>query len=525
MGYRGQTIEIPVGQSGLNYNPNISLIPKNSLLWPSRNLDMHNGVLETRGGTSRVNSTAISGSPQVMGLTDFRLNDGTQYQVFATSDGKLWKNSTTTIQTGMSLSNRYSFETFDVADTNSLFIADGSTVPQVWDGTSASTNAIASKPTDWISGNFPQQLVRHQQGFAMVMFAIGFATTKKNVYGSADDDANDFSDANVRLFTIDTGDGYGPVGGVDFGQRLFVFGKEQAFYLNDVSANSDEWYFVPAQFKGGVAHWRLLVKTDNDLLAMMQDGTIYSVTSALEFGDYKLANLARPAFIDRWIRENINLAQIEQFHAIYDPTRRCVMWFMVRTGQTQVKCALKFYVDRPPQDAWMVDEQPDYASGYNASCSARVQTSTGTYRIYTGDYSGTIWKLGESNTTDDGNPYYSGFRLPDNYFEATSVPKAFARIWIMAQPKGNYALPFRWWLDGIQKTSGEFSLETSGAKFNFSQFDNAKFGASIYIDAETEIGDVGRRIGLEVYNSIAERRFSVSAVRFDLKPLGAAVQP
>lgn len=525
MGYKGSSIEIPLGKSGLNFNPNLTEIPKYAFLWPTRNLDLHKGRPETRGGTAKVNATPVSGTPRVVGLSDFRLNSGSSFQVFATSDGKVWSSPTATIKTGMSTSNKFSFETFDVSNTNSLFICDGSSRPQVWNGADGATSDLTNIPTDWTGSNFPAQLIRRQQGLAMVMVAVGFTTTKANVYISADNDPNDFSDANVRVLVCDTGDGYGPVGGIEWGQRLFIFGKEEAFYLNDVSADDTDWYFVPAQFKGGVAHSRLLVASDNDLFAMMQDGTIYSVTSAEQFGDYRLANIARPAFMDAWIRENVNLSRIDDFHAVYDPDKRCVMWFVCRTGKTEVDTCLKFYVDRAPEDAWMIDEQPDYASGYNASASARVQTSTGTYKIYTGDYDGHLWTLGESNTTDDGNPYYSGFFLPYNDFAAPSVNKDFPRLWAVMEPQGNYTIPFNWWVDGQQKASGEFSVEGSGTLFDGSEsFETATFGGDELIDSAQELGDFGRRVKVEIYNNTAERKFSVSSVRFDFKPLGAMVQ-
>lgn len=524
MGYRGLTKEMVMGVRGLNYNPNVSLIPKNALLWPSRNVDLHKGVAETRTGTTKVNATAVSGGPRIMGITDYRLDASTSFQPFATSDGKVWGSPTSSIKSGMSASNHFHFETFDVSGVNKLFITDGSTRPQIWDGSAAATEDLPNIPTDWTGSNFPAQLVRHQQGFASVMVAIGFSTTWKNVYISADDDATDFDDTDVRVFVIDTGDGIGPVAGIDFGERLFVFGKNQSFYLNDQSSDSAEWFFVPAQFAGGVAHARLLVKTDNDLFAMAPDGTIYSVTSAEQFGDYRLANVARPAFIDRWIQENVNMARIEDFHAVYDPTKRCVMWFMVRSGQTEVKCALKQYVDRDPMDAWAYDDQPNSDSGYNASCSAKVQTSTGTFRIYTGDYDGFIWKHGEPDASDNGAPYYSGIHLPYNDFEAANVTKDFPRMWVSGKPQGGYTIPYNWWVDGTRETSGEISIISNGAKFGSAKFGSAKFGGSDYLDIPTELGSNGRRIKVEIYNNTANRKFSIAAVRFDLKPLGAVAQ-
>jgi hypothetical protein len=523
MSYRGMSTEINFGRSGLNYNPNIAEVPKNAFLWPTRNIDLHRGLAEKRGGTARINAEAVSGSPRIMGMTDYRLSSASSFQVFATADGSVYKNPLSTIKTGMSTSNHFSFETFDVGDVNKLVICDGATVPQIWDGAAASTSSLALLPTDWTGSNFPAQIIRHQQGFATVPVAVGFSTTKNALY-IGKDDVLDYTDAEVTQFNCDTGDGYGLVGAAEFGERLFVFGKEKAFFLEDSSIDRADWYLVPAQFNGGAAHFRLIVKTDEDIMCMAQDGTIYSVAAAQEYGDYKLANLARPARIDRWIQDNVNMGRIDDFHAVYDPSKRCVMWFLARSGATQVKCALKYYVDRDPVDAWMVDEQPDYDSGYNASCSARVQTSTGSFRIYTGDYEGTLWKLGESTRSDDGNSYYGGFTIPYNELERPSLTKSMARVWAIVEPAGDYVANYNWWLDGVRKTGGEFSLAGTGAKFGSAQFDSAVFGSTEPIETPSELGDDGRRIKFEVYNNLANQTFAFSSIRYDFKPLGAAVQ-
>jgi hypothetical protein len=347
MGYQGQVFAIPLHQSGLMDNPNIDAIPPTSFVRPSKNFNLNEGGPRKRGGTTKIDASAVSGAPRLMGIFDYQLFSGTSFQVFGANDGKIYRDATTVLKTGMALASPFSFTKYK----DTLFIADGSHRPQTWDGAAAGTSDITSIPTDWTGSNFPGQLAPHVRGLSKRLIALVFTTTRENIYISASDDGNDFSNANVVIMNVRTGDGYGPVAGINFGDRFIIFGRTEAFILDDTATATASWGIARAQWTGGVAHWRLLVKTGNDLIAMTEDGAIYSITAAQTYGDYKAAILTKASFMDRWIRDNVRLSMIADFHAVYDPALRAVKFFVVRNGQTAVDTALVYFVDRPLEDA------------------------------------------------------------------------------------------------------------------------------------------------------------------------------
>src|SRR5690242_17186777 len=90
--YEGRIFEIPVGQGGLVGTVNQALIQPDQLI-VAENLSFEGGVLRKEGGALAYNSSAITGSPTVLGGWDWWPTPGVQRMVVATSDGHLYKDS------------------------------------------------------------------------------------------------------------------------------------------------------------------------------------------------------------------------------------------------------------------------------------------------------------------------------------------------------------------------------------------------------------------------------------------------
>lgn len=515
MSYAGETYVIPFQAAGLNLNKNIDSIPPSGLVL-ARNVNLHEGGLGTRGGTSKDNSTAVTGSPDIRGLYYFRLNNSNDFKVFGTSAGNVYRNSTTTIKTGMSSSNKFWFETFE----NTLYICDGASTVQTWDGVAAGTSNITNPATDWSGADQPDQIVKHGKGNSERLWAKGLATKPMNVYYSTLGDGKDFLNATAGFMQIDTGDGFGIVGLVDFADQLFAFGKRNTYLIDDADVNTVNWGYALAPWVGGVANQRLIVKTENDIYAMMEDGVIYSVTAAQFTKDYKRASLVRPAYIDRYIQENVKLSSVADFHAIYDPTLRCIYWFVVRTGQTEVDTALVQFIDRPPEQAWVVQDNQSSNSGFSAACSALIRNGAGDYEVWTGDYSGFLWRLNQANANDDSNAFYNGVKTANTHLGNPRIHKHFRRGRVITEPKGSYSLNVNWWVDGTAQTAQTVSLAGTGSVFDTGTLDSATFAAEDLIDSSYDLGQVGKRMQQEFYLNAVNREFFLSAAMLDFKPLG-----
>ena len=496
MGYSGQTYGMPLTRGGINNIQNYDQMAPFEMLPTSRNWNFTKGGRKRRGGTTRVTAEIDSGA-RIYGLFDYLKPGGTQYQVLATST-KIYKDATNTIKTSWTASKYVWFSQF----AGELYACNGVDMPEKWTG-SGQMATLTDTPTDWdTANNKPKYMVTHGRGVSERNWAFGCGATPTTLYISPNDDGDDFSDANVKLLLVDTKDGYGIVGAVPFQDRFIVFGKSKAFIIDDADPDSDFWGYYEAAWEAGVAHQKLLVKTPNDLVAVTENLDIYSVVAAERYSDYKQASLARPAYIDEWLRENVAVAYLDDCHAIYDPKLRAIKFFFVRTGQTEIDTCLVYFIDRPPEEAWSIHNSDATSSGYDASCSALVRVGIGNWEVYTGDYSGYIWKLEQSTRLDNAETYATQFKTPPHAFGDLRSPKDFRKGRLILNPQGTEVASINWWVDGAAGTQRSVTA-TSG----------------VY-DYEFDLGAKGRRLQYQVICSASNADYLLTDILTDYKQLG-----
>jgi hypothetical protein len=513
MSYKGQTYSIPFLRGGVTASEQVDRIDPTLMVIPSKNLSMQQGGRTPRGGTAHVNEAAFSDTAQIFGIYQFILVSQTKFILTATN-GKIYKNATDTIKTGLSSSKYYNFVTFE----DEVFICNGSDTPQTWDGSAASTSDITNPAADWSGGN-PQWLVKHGRGNSERLWAFGCPNKPHSIYVSANGDGKEFV-TGVTTFRIETGDGYGIAAAVEFGDRIICFSKQEAFYIDDSSSTVSDWGYQTAQWKGGASHWRLVCKTPSDIIAMTDTGEVYSVKAAESYGDYKEASLTRSSFMDVWMRNNLRLDLIDQFHMIYDEQLRAIRIFVVRTGQTQIDTCLVYFIDRQPVEAWMIYDNVSFSSGYSASASGQIKDTKG-YIIYTGDYSGNLWKLDQVTKSDEGNAYYSGFKTPVLAFDNPREKKKFKRLWVVAKPETiSTDLTVSWWVDNAAKQTETITLDTQGAVLGSFVLGTDKLADEELINKSVPIKAKGTRLQIELSNSVAEEDFFIIEAMIDFMPLG-----
>ncbi len=515
MGYAGQSITVECSRGGLNGYLNNDAMEPFMMVSPSRNINIGDGSRRKRGGTGLVNAGAFSGSPAVVGIYCFTMLDLTKYIICASSAGNVYKDDTNTIATGLSTTTYFSFETGE----NKLFICDGLNAPQVWPGT-GSAAAIAHAAADWTT--YPCfQLIKHGYGNSERMWGIN----QIGVYAGKLNDFEDFQAATLINLPIDTGDSYGLVGAVEFGDRLIAFSKKKAYIIDDTNSDTTKWGYQTSIFSGGVASWRVIARVPNDVICMMDDGEIYSITAVQSYGDYKSASLTRPSWMHKWVQDNVRLSYIENFHAVYDPVLRAVKFFVVRNGNTTVDTALVYFIDRPPAEAWIVHDGKTTLSGYKASSSALVEKSIGSYAIYTGGSDGYVWELEKPTRNDGGYGYYGGFRTPSMSFKDIRGIKQFKRGLATMIPKGSYNLYVDIYVDGQYKSQTSVDLLGGGVFLDTFVLDTDTLADSIVKTQFYDIGYLGERIQLEFYNTGLNQDFDLHSLTFDMKTMGARVRP
>ena len=409
------------------------------------------------------------------------------------------------------------------ADNNSMvFIESSTNMAMDGSGTMGATTAGVDDqmPSDWSGTNYPKWMIKHGRGNSIRNWAIGCVLNPHTVYVTASGLPKDFSDLSVLTFDIDSGDGKGLTGGTSFGDRLILFSNTKSFMMEDSDTNTDNWGWTESQWSGGLAHQRVLVRTPNDLVCMTETGEIYSVATAEQYGDYKAASLSRPSYIHEWIKTYINLSKIDDFHGVYDPTIRAVIYFVVREGQTEVDTALIYFVDRDPAHAWMVLGNENFESGYSAYSSGLVRHSVGVQKIYTGSYAGRIWKLGEINRNDNDAAFVAKCILPTTAFDAERDSKRYDRIKTVAIAEGGCDATLAWAVDGQDISEEELNFASSGEFLGSFILGTSVLGGKNILEMSVKVGCIGKRIELELTNNVANEDFFISQFLIDFITIG-----
>lgn len=526
--YEGLTFRIPCSRGGWNANPNEDLVPPEGMI-AAVNINLHRGGRETRGGVEKVNGTPISGSPVITGEIQFRLSNGNEFIVTGTTDGKIYKDYTTLLHTFATTGKKINFTVYN----NTLYVWNGANIGQTWDGAAGSTSDLANPAADWTGSNHPKDAIVHGRGAAKGLWAYGCPTDPKILYAS-ETGTDDFSAGKVQTISVETGDGFGVVALEEFSEQLIAFGKSRPYLIDDSSATKSNWGYGPAQWEGGVAHERLLVRTPNDLIAMQEDGEIYSVIKAQSSGDFQAVSITRPAFIHAWIADNLDLSKIADFHMVYDPDLRAIRIFVVRSNQTLPDVCMVFFIDRPADEAWV---QHRYYSTAFASCSTLVRVAAGDWKIYTGGQTGHVYKLESTTINDDGVYFYNGFTTPELAFNAPRGKKRYDHNRLIMRLLGSEVIQENVFIDGVP-VSGGFSLvdengnnvvDENGNQVVGYEFDSFTFTLDAAValqranrlqDAKHSTGKAGIRIQSEIFNDVINEKMFISQILYDHTPQG-----
>jgi len=354
-----------------------------------------------------------------------------------------------------------------------------------------------------------------------------WALAGNTLYGSDLTDREDFRaiTATAVEFAIEPSFGYQVTGMYEYGDTLFITSNNKTYILNDTDLDIANWGIEEALFEGGAEHFRIVVRAENTIYAMMDDGNIYNANASLQTKtDYRMTSVTRPAFIDDWIKNNIDLTQIAKFHAVYCPKQRHIKWFMVKTSSSACDVALTFQIDRPIADAWGTPhENPDFASGYNAVSSSQVRIGAGDTQVYTGDGSGFLWTTETATFNDDSNGYEASLQLPQIDGQNARSDKLFQALRVYSSLGSADDINLRWSVDGVtQDPKTGILLVPQGIKVDDDDaiVDSFFVGVDTVANVEIDLGAPGRRLELDIFESTANDDFNISFLIVDFKTLG-----
>ena len=92
MSYTGEIAEIVVGTLGMTGSKNAATMDPRSLI-QATNMTFEDGTMRKEGGATKYNSTAISGTPKIIGGHDWFPTAGVQRMIILADNGKLYKDT------------------------------------------------------------------------------------------------------------------------------------------------------------------------------------------------------------------------------------------------------------------------------------------------------------------------------------------------------------------------------------------------------------------------------------------------
>ena len=167
------------------------------------------GAIASRPGYTRLNATALSGTPGFTGNFFFKLVSGTRYLVAITTDDKVWKMDYTGNGPDGTWDDITGSLSFNVGQDNhgdfavaqdSVVIEDelGNTAPYRWTGTGNATALTAD--SDVPDSKYLEYHVRH-------LFLAGDDDNPSRLYFSGLDDITDYTSTDFIRVETDSGDG------------------------------------------------------------------------------------------------------------------------------------------------------------------------------------------------------------------------------------------------------------------------------------------------------------------------------
>ena len=176
-----------------------------------------------------------------------------------------------------------------------------------------------------------------------------------------------------------------------------------------------------------------------------------------------------------------------------------------------------------PTSAWIVHNNTNYTSGYNATCSWEVRVTPGNYQIGTMDATGNVWGLEQTSRDDNGNPYPVIINTKAQDLNIPRNNKHWHALALRGDASGTANFTMYPTLEGQSYASQTFTMGGSGSTFNTAIFDTSTFATDLITTAPVPIGAYGRDLQLQLIENEIGVDFFLAEILYMVKPLGIKV--
>ncbi len=513
MAYKGFVVELPIGKDGFTGTRNLSETLPTQLI-QAMNVEYSDGPMRKEGGSTKYNSSAISGTPIILGGWDWTPTAGTQRMVVYTDDGKLLKDTgggdfTVTLKSNLDTA---AFPMFveggkeAAANNRKLFCFNGVNPVQVESADGATTSDLGTPPTDWSGSNQPSFGVIHENR----LWGGGNANDPHRLYYSLATDHEDFTTSDAGTIVVHPGEGEKLVGAQSFKGFLIVWKFPKGVYVIDTTDPTiSNWKVRKLNDSTSGVSALSAVIADDDILFVDSNGQFQFLSAVTEFGDVSSRNLSKIADLNVWMRDNINFSRLDKCRAVWYPKRREARFALTLSGSTVNDIQVIIDFNRP--------DLPRFRFSNQNTCESmwlRLETDN-TFRALCGDDAGFVWKLDDDTRSKDGNAFEGKFQTPHDDFRWKDEVLASKRkigqfLELVVEPKGNWNTDVEvYWDDALEDTY-TFNMGSTGATLGSFVLDTDVLAGTSVLNTKRRITGSGKRFSLIGKNNGVGEDFSIS---------------
>ena len=472
-----------------------------------------NGAFGKRPGFTRLNSTALTGTPDCTGVFFFKLTDGTRYLVSVWSDDTIrkmdylagtgpdgtWDTITGSLSFAIGTDDHASFA---VAE-NQLVIEDGlgTTAPYLWTGTGNATTLTAD--VDLPNSKYATYHRRH-------LFLAGNSTQLSRLYFSALGDITDYT--TTDFINVEDNAGDGVIRGMATGLDGLYIWKDSAIWRLTGTSRDDFQLERMVQGIGTLHHQSIAIinsPKDNQqyFFFVTQNGDV-----AVYDGGITVEIISRK--ISQSVPKSIQYSRLDEMvGTAYEFT---YMLSLSNTGSTAEHD--RIYQYDLLHSAWT------RFVGMEANAVGAYENDGGKSVFMFGDYDGRVnsWDMDDTSTTND-----PGTTAIDAFWESgwmsfaeDGVLKDVRKVRIFANQQGTGQTLSVTVRKDFEPTG---TLQTVSLAGSGSLWDTAVWDTDRYADLSVVIGEVEPNTGenvflLRVENSSASQTFRIRKIQFITEP-------
>src|SRR3972149_6251204 len=302
------------------------------------------GAVRKVGGSARVNVTAITGTPDVVGGYDFWLSgvggSFTQKFVVVTGNGKVLKEDMDGVYDDITGTATIAADAVPVfatfTDLLTIWFSTNNT-PLKWNQTGNVASLGGSPPT-----------ARTAAVHVGRLWAAGANATPSRLFFAGLGNAEDWTGADTGSIDVDPEDGDRIIGLASHKGRLLVFKGPNKGSIHQISGNTVATFSRTVLVTGIPLQSSNAIVPVGDDIWFMSDRGVHSISATERFGDFGVSDITR--FLRGFFMNQLSRGRLDRVWGVNYAHKQCALWTLTRTGRVENDMAFGISYIRLPEE-------------------------------------------------------------------------------------------------------------------------------------------------------------------------------